>query len=133
MGTVRSVTTTTTVAETRSFSPLRLLEAAVSGVLLVLALPLIGVLAVAVSRSSHGPVLNRERTRDRRGQAVELLSFRTSIDGSGTTHHERLRAVVGAGDAGTVTAVGRLMLATRTHRLPRLLNVVRGHCSLRAL
>lgn len=129
MGHVRTYTSTTTT--TAGTSPLlRALELIVGSVLLVLALPLIGVLALAVRRSSNGPVLHRERTRDRRGRPVEVLSFRTTIDGGNTTHHERLRAVVGASDRDTLTGVGRLMRATRTDRLPRLFSVIGGSAPL---
>lgn len=97
--------------------------------LLILALPLMAVLAVAVRYSSHGPVLHRDRGLDNRGRPVELLSFRTRMDGAATVAHERLRAVVGGRDGG-LTGAGRIMQATRTDRLPRLVNVLAGHVGL---
>ncbi len=87
-------------------------------------------LAVLVRQTSSGPVLRRERTRDRRGRPVEVLSFRTTIDGGHTDHHRRLRAVVGARHHAQETAIGRFMLATRTHRLPRLISILSGNASL---
>jgi lipopolysaccharide/colanic/teichoic acid biosynthesis glycosyltransferase len=99
-------------------------------ILLVIAAPMMAVLALAVRASSHGPVLHRERVRTPAGTMVELLSFRTMLDGGGTHTHERLRAVVGASATAALTPVGRLLVATRLHRLPRLVNVVAGHRSL---
>lgn len=129
MGSVRT-SPTTTIAPARTVPLARAVDVLAGGLLLLLALPLMAVLALAVRFGSNGPVLRRERTRDRTGRPVELLSFRTTLDGGGTTHHERLRAVVGRSDAAVVTGAGRFIRATRTERLPRLLNVVRGDSSL---
>ncbi len=130
MGSVRTLTSPTTVAETQKWSPLRVIDVVLGGALLILSLPLMGVLALAVSHSSNGPVFHRERTCNRRGRPVELLSFRIAIDGSGTAHHERMRAVVGAQATSGETTVGRMLRASRAEQLPRLFNVVRGDTSL---
>lgn len=131
MGRVHSFTTATTTVErpSRLAALARGADVVVGGLLLALMLPLMGVLALAVRRSSHGPVLHREPGRDRQGRPVELLSFRTALDGSGTVAHERLRAVVGDG-VQPLTRVGRVLRVTRADRLPRLYNVVAGHASL---
>jgi putative colanic acid biosynthesis UDP-glucose lipid carrier transferase len=125
-----STFSTTAVAEPRRLPVSRALDVVVGGALLVVALPLIAVLATAVRLSSNGPVLHRERTRDRRGRAIEVLRFRTTIDGGTTEHHQRVRAVVGASAADPVTGVGRVLRATRLDRLPRLFSVVSGRASL---
>ena len=108
----------------------RALEGVVAAVLLVAFAPLMLVLALAVRRSSHGPVLRREPAIDGRGRPVTLLSFRTQVDGAHSEAHERLRAVVGGHGGHALTGVGRLMAATRTDRLPRLVNVVAGQAHL---
>lgn len=134
MGRAHTFTTSASVAAaTATHRPpavLRVLDVLVGGVLLILALPVIGVLALAVTVSSNGPVLHRDRTRDKHGRAIELLTFRTALDGAGTLHHARLRAVVGAQATTGVTGVGRVMRATRADRLPRLINLLRGDTSL---
>lgn len=108
----------------------RAVDLVVGTILLTLALPVMGVLALAVRHGSNGPVLHRQRTVSRRGRSIELLSFRTSLDGASTVAHARLRDVVGAHGALPLTAIGRLMRATRTDRLPRLFNVVVGDATL---
>lgn len=130
MGSVRVHSHVSTTTTTTRAVALRALEQVAATVLFVLALPLIACLALAVRRGSHGPVLHREPGFDNRGRPIDLLSFRTAVDGAGTTHHERLRAVVGAGDRAALTGVGRLMRATHTDGLPRLLNVARGQTGL---
>lgn len=131
MGRVHSITTTASPARASTLAPVRrAIDLLIGTVLLVVTAPLLGALALAVRRSSHGPVFHREKAFDTRGRAVELLSFRVAMDGAGTTHHQRLRAAVGASDAHAYTRVGRVIRATRTEHLPRLLNVVRGERSL---
>lgn len=105
-------------------------EALVAIALLVATAPLMLVLALAVRIGSHGPVLHREAAVDGRGRAVSLLSFRIHVDGAHSEAHERLRAVMGASDLHALTGVGRLMRATRTDRLPRLVNVAAGQARL---
>lgn len=131
MGRVHTITTTAPQTRTSVLAPLRRAADLVAGtVCLILVAPLLAGLALAVRRGSHGPVFHREKDFDAKGRPVELLSFRTTMDGAGTTHHQRLRAAVGASDAEAYTGAGRFIRATRTERLPRLLNVVRGDSSL---
>jgi putative colanic acid biosynthesis UDP-glucose lipid carrier transferase len=132
MGRVHAYLATSTAAETRTrrVTVGRVIDVVVGGLLLALALPLMAVLALAVRRSSNGPVLHRDRIRDRHGRAVEVLSFRTTLDGGSTRIHQRMRAVIGARDEVPVTGIGRVLRATRADRLPRLFSVVAGHVSL---
>ena len=127
MGNVRIPTSP---ARPRAAVLARTVDLLVGGLLLLVSLPAMVLLAVAVRTTSAGPVLRRERTRGHDGRPVELLSFRTTIDGGNSAHHRRVREVVGAQHECMATGVGRVMRATRTDRLPRLLNVVRGDVSL---
>jgi lipopolysaccharide/colanic/teichoic acid biosynthesis glycosyltransferase len=128
MGRVHAYTTSTSTSRVTSpvVAVLRVAERVLAGVVLVLSLPVLAAVALAVRQSSHGRVLHREPGFDRHGRAVELLTFRTTLDGARTEHHARLRAIVGA-DGLPVTRVGRFLRATRIDRLPRLLNVAAGH------
>lgn len=130
MGHVHTLTPARASQRPRRTPGARVLDVLAGTLLLVLALPLMAVFALAVRRGSNGPVLHRERSFDGRGEAVELLSFRTTLDGGGTASHERLRAVIGAGAKLPVTRVGRLLRRTGFERLPRLFNLVAGHVSL---
>jgi lipopolysaccharide/colanic/teichoic acid biosynthesis glycosyltransferase len=98
--------------------------------LLVVSAPVLAAAALAVRLSSHGPVLHREATLDRRGRPTHALSFRTVLDGGATRAHQQLRSVVGAADRAPLTGVGRFLVATRLDRLPRLLNVAAGRLPL---
>lgn len=104
---------------------------AVAAIALLLALPLMALVALLVRTTSMGAVLVREPGYDRRGHHVDLLRFRTTLEGASTRTHERLREVVGAGSAVPLTGPGRFLAASRLDRLPRLLNVAAGHSSTR--
>jgi putative colanic acid biosynthesis UDP-glucose lipid carrier transferase len=131
VGRVHTYTATVEPARTSRLAPLaRGLDVVIGTLLLLVALPAIAMIALAVRRSSHGPVFHRDNAFDRHGRPVQLLTFRTGLDGSGTLTHERLRAVVGGHHTDALTRVGRVLRATRADRLPRLFNVVAGHSSL---
>ena len=130
MGRIYTISRAEKATSTAVVFPARAVDLLVGSVMLTLVLPLMGLLAVAVRTSSHGRILHREPGVDPRGRRVELLSFRTMLDGGGTEAHERLRAVVGAHGQLPLTPVGRLLRVTRLERLPRLINLVAGHSSL---
>lgn len=130
MGGPRSITLPESAATTtsRSFSIRRVLNFGVSAVLFLVTLPVFAIVALLVRMTSHGPVFHREAAIGRRGKTVELLTFRTNVDGGGTDAHARLRAVVGRTEAWS--PIGRQLSKLRLDRLPRLLNVLKGDTSL---
>ena len=136
MGRTHSLPSTTAAAAlshvttVRPAPLLRGVDVVVGVLALVLTAPLMAVLALAVRLSSHGPVLHRRPALDARGRRIELLSFRTVLDGGRTEAHARIRAVVGAGEEEPVTGPGKVMRRLRLDRLPRLVNLVAGHVSL---
>jgi exopolysaccharide biosynthesis polyprenyl glycosylphosphotransferase len=91
--------------------------------LLVLA-PVFLAVALAVRRSSPGPVLFRQFRIGKGGRPFELLKFRTMRvnDDSDTTWSV-------AGDL-RVTQIGRFLRRSYLDELPQLLNVLRGEMSL---
>lgn len=133
MGRTHAITTSeaTTTAVTRGPGPIaRSVDLLVASLALLLAAPVMAVLALAVRVSSHGPVFHRDRGVSPSGRSVTLFTFRTVIDGGGTPAHARLRSVVGAAGELPVTGVGRVLRSTRLDRLPWLLNLLAGHRSL---
>src|SRR3954447_9888805 len=119
----------TVLLPARPAAPLRAIDVTVGGLALLLTAPLMAALALLVRCTSHGPVLHRDLITTADGRRVELLSFRTALDGARTEAAERVRAVIGASTEVPVTRPGRVLRALRLDRLPRLVNVVAGHVS----
>ena len=101
--------------------------------LLVLSL-IIGLIAIAVWRSSPGPVMFRQQRIGRGGRPFTVLKFRTMAAEAGPT----FRQFVGADGSAKhkipndprVTRVGRFLRRTSLDELPQLFNVLRGEMSM---
>jgi lipopolysaccharide/colanic/teichoic acid biosynthesis glycosyltransferase len=115
---------------------------------LVLCAPVMAVAAVAVKRSSPGPVLFRQLRAGVGGRGICVLKFRTMVHGAPTAVHEAFVAAelhpAGPGDGSVtgmngyhkltgdprVTPVGRVLRRFSIDELPQLLNVLKGDMSL---
>jgi lipopolysaccharide/colanic/teichoic acid biosynthesis glycosyltransferase len=104
----------------------RTLDAALAGVGLAVAGPVLAVAAVAIKLDDGGPVFYRQRRVGLDGEEFELLKLRTMTVGA-----ERRGAgyAVNAGDP-RITRVGRALRRVSLDELPQLWNVVRGDMSL---
>ena len=102
----------------------RAVDVLLSGTVVVLASPVLALLALAVRGTSPGPVLFRQVRIGKDGREFELLKFRTMEvnDDSSTTW-----SVVG--DA-RLTPIGGLLRRTSLDELPQLFNILRGDMSL---
>jgi exopolysaccharide biosynthesis polyprenyl glycosylphosphotransferase len=102
----------------------RAVDLVAASLALLLAAPLLAAAALAVRRSSPGPVLFRQLRVGKDGRPFELVKFRTLRvnDDSDTTWSV-------AGDA-RVTGAGRRLRRSHLDELPQLLNVLRGQMSL---
>lgn len=99
----------------------RWLEILLAAVALSAALPLLAVAAILVRCTSAGPALFRQQRVGVGGKPFTLLKFRSMRGGRGGR-------VTAAGDL-RVTAVGRVLRATKLDELPELLNILRGDMS----
>lgn len=115
----------------------RALDLVTAAVALLPALPLMGVIAVAVKRSSPGPVLFRQVRIGQHGRPFVMLKFRTMRDG---THQQVLaqedlsayarRSFKLPANDPRITKVGRLLRKSSLDELPQLWNVLRGDMSM---
>lgn len=124
----------------------RALDVFVGSILLVLAAPVLLVVALAVRMSSPGPLLLRQGRIGMDGRPFQMLKFRTMVDGADAGIHEEYVAAMiqgraepprdhGGGlfkltDDPRVTRVGRVIRRLSVDELPQLINVVRGEMSL---
>ncbi|HKC22077.1 MAG TPA: sugar transferase [Gaiellaceae bacterium] len=104
----------------------RALDAALGGVGLAVAGPVLAAAAVAIKLDDGGPVFYRQRRVGLQGREFELLKLRTMRVGA-----ERQGAgyAVNEGDP-RITRVGRVLRRLSLDEIPQLWNVVRGDMSL---
>jgi exopolysaccharide biosynthesis polyprenyl glycosylphosphotransferase len=101
----------------------RLFDIVLASVVLVVSAPVFLAAAVAVRRSSPGPIFLRQRRIGRDGREFELLKFRSMVV------HEDSDTAWSASDA-HMTRAGRILRRTSVDELPQLLNVLRGDMSV---
>jgi lipopolysaccharide/colanic/teichoic acid biosynthesis glycosyltransferase len=109
---------------------LRALDAALSGLLLLVALPLLFLIGLALLLTSGLPLFYRGERVGRDGRIFEMLKFRTLCSGA----EERLGPYLGEElvlrTHAETTWVGRRLRAAQLDELPQLWNVLRGDMSL---
>ena len=120
----------------------RVLNVLVAGIGLVIALPLMVVIAILIKATSRGPVVFRQtrvgvdrrspgdppangrRLQDVGGLPFTIYKFRTMTEGSGEAQ------AWASPDDPRVTAVGRVLRRYRLDELPQLFNVLKGDMNL---
>jgi len=103
----------------------RMIDVAVSALILVVGLPLWVVVAVAIKLESPGPVLYRQERVGRDGVAFEIVKFRSmrkdaELEGPRWAGHRDPR----------ITRVGKILRQTHLDEIPQMLNVLTGDMSL---
>jgi lipopolysaccharide/colanic/teichoic acid biosynthesis glycosyltransferase len=101
----------------RSPAVKRAIDIVGAGVGLVVAAPVMAVVAVAVRATMGRPVLFRQPRTGRHGEVFTVVKFRTMVEGPGD-------------DAGRLTPLGAFLRSTSLDELPELWNVMRGDMSL---
>lgn len=101
----------------------RLLDIGVTGVALLLTVPLMAVCAIAVRYTSAGPILFRQSRVGQGGRTFSMLKFR-SLRTEGPETKWSLDNNL------PVTPVGRMLRRSNLDELPQLWNILRGDMSL---
>jgi exopolysaccharide biosynthesis polyprenyl glycosylphosphotransferase len=114
----------------------RTMDLAISIVGLVLALPLLGAIAIAIKIDSRGPILYRQERVGLQGRRFSILKFRTMV----VNAEDILESLRHLNEATgplfklrrdpRVTRVGKFLRRRSFDELPQLWNVVRGEMSM---
>jgi lipopolysaccharide/colanic/teichoic acid biosynthesis glycosyltransferase len=114
----------------------RAFDIAFSALTLTLLAPLWLLLALAIRLDSPGPVLFRSPRIGQGGEPLEMLKFRTMVDGA-DRHLEELRPRNDAGNGvfkmrndPRLTRIGRFLRSTSLDEVPQLLHVLTGEMSV---
>ena len=126
----------------QSWALKRAFDIVVGGLSLLIAAPVMAVVAIAIRVSSPGPVIYAQERVGMNGKPFTLLKFRSMRTDSDTAVHREftsdwIRGKTG-GDSGVhkieldprVTWIGSLIRKTSLDELPQLWNVLRGDMSL---
>jgi len=114
----------------------RTMDLALTGLALVLASPLLGLLALSIKATSKGPVIFRQVRVGKNCQAFSMLKFRSMTIEDSVQHPTSLPSEAAKGpfpklkDDPRMTSVGRFLRRTSLDELPQLWNVMRGEMSL---
>lgn len=121
----------------------RCLDFLVAATLLLLASPLLILIALAIRIDSKGPVLFRQRRVGRDQHEFTILKFRTMRhDADATRHRKYVQTLIGGNSQAErgrlyklsvddrITRVGRFLRSWSLDELPQLINVLRGEMAL---
>jgi len=114
----------------------RLVDVVGSVLGLVLLSPLFAVLAIAIKRSSPGPVFFRQRRVGLGGKLFSMFKFRSMVDGAEAqvdalkTQSDGNMVLFKMREDPRVTPVGRWLRKYSLDELPQLINVLRGEMAL---
>jgi putative colanic acid biosynthesis UDP-glucose lipid carrier transferase len=103
----------------------RTMDLVLTGLALLVAAPLMALIAAGVKLTSRGPVLFRQRRYGLNGELINVYKFRSMTvceDGASVTQATRNDA--------RITALGKFLRRTSLDELPQLLNVLQGKMSL---
>ena len=101
---------------------------------LLLALPIIGLVALLIRITSPGPVIFRQERVTRGGRSFTVYKFRTmvpdadSVFDAGTV--DRTEAFFKHSEPASITPVGRVLRRLSLDELPQLWNIVKGDMSI---
>jgi sugar transferase (PEP-CTERM system associated) len=104
----------------------RVVDLTVGAIGLVLAVPLMAVIALLVKLASRGPVLYHQTRVGQHGRYFTVHKFRSMV----TDAEAGTGAVWAQRNDSRITPVGRVLRRTRLDELPQLWNVLRGDMSL---
>lgn len=99
----------------------RIFDIIVSGVLLVLASPILLVLSILIKLDSPGPVMFRQVRVTTYGKEFRIFKFRTMVN-----HADKMGSQVTTKGDARITRMGKLLRGCRLDELPQLLNILKG-------
>jgi lipopolysaccharide/colanic/teichoic acid biosynthesis glycosyltransferase len=115
----------------------RVSDLVLAAFLVVATAPLLGLAALAIKLSDHGPIVHRSKRVGRDGTEIDVFKLRTMVPDA----HKMLVKIADlnertggplfkATDDPRVTKIGRILRATSIDELPQLWNVLNGTMSL---
>ncbi len=114
----------------------RTFDVVVTLLLMPFALPLMGIIALAVRRESRGPVLFTQDRAGENGHTFKMLKIRTMVENAESLRHlveqkdENGNLIHKSAEDPRVTRLGRFLRRMSLDELPQLFNILKGEMSL---
>jgi exopolysaccharide biosynthesis polyprenyl glycosylphosphotransferase len=114
----------------------RLVDLVLGAVLLLAALPVMGIIALAIRQDSPGPIIFRQQRVGENGRLFRMYKFRTMVADAEQKQDLAMAQTISGqivhkqADDPRITRVGRVLRRLSLDELPQLVNVLRGEMSL---
>lgn len=114
----------------------RAFDLVVSGLSLILVLPLLGVISLLVLIFDGRPIFFRQKRAGSNGRIFEIIKFRTMIKGAETMRaqvahlDENGNVIVKSKNDPRVTPIGRFLRRFSLDEIPQIINILKGDMSL---
>ena len=114
----------------------RIVDIAVSALVLLLFLPMFGIIAATIKKESSGPVFFLQRRCGRNGREFNMYKFRTMVANAEAVRDDIMHKnevdgpMLKMAQDPRVTRVGKLLRKTSLDELPQLFNVLKGDMRL---
>ncbi len=104
----------------------RLMDIIISAIALIIAAPIMLVVAIAIKLEDGGPVFYKQARLTLNEREFNVLKFRSMIPDA----EKFSGAVLAEGNDPRITKVGRFVRATRLDELPQIINILKGDMSV---
>ena len=104
----------------------RFMDIVLCSVAMVVAAPIMAVVAVAIKLEDGGPVFFKQKRMTRGGREFDILKFRSMI----VDAEKYAGAVLATENDPRITKVGKFIRATRLDEIPQILNILKGDMSI---
>ena len=104
----------------------RLMDVFLCSIAMIVAAPVMAVVAVAIKLEDGGPVFFKQKRMTRGGREFDILKFRSMI----VDAEKYAGAVLATDNDPRITKVGKVIRATRLDELPQILNILKGDMSI---
>ena len=104
----------------------RMMDILLCSIAMIVAAPIMAVVAIAIKLEDGGPVFFRQKRMTRGGREFDILKFRSMI----VDAEKYAGAVLATDNDPRITRVGKFIRATRLDEIPQILNILKGDMSI---
>ena len=104
----------------------RMMDILLCSIAMIVAAPVMAVVAIAIKLEDGGPVFFRQKRMTRGGREFDILKFRSMI----VDAEKYAGAVLATENDPRITKVGKFIRATRLDEIPQILNILKGDMSI---